>query len=144
MGGVVGQGDTKGAVRFHNFLFGSVQVLTCYCFFSAGPTAGPDGAGASALKLTLIYERKREAEGGDERGRGRGRGRVRGTRTWTREQVRLFCPYLCIILFLLFCFSISQVSSASSPPLPVQTGKGLPLNDFSWASPALVLLGSRL
>ena len=45
------------------FLFKYVQFLTCYCFFSAGPTAGPDGAGASALKLTLIYEGE-EKQGG--------------------------------------------------------------------------------
>ena len=83
-------------------------------------------------------EEKRE---GDGNGRVRGSGRVRGTRTRTREQVRFFCPYLCIILFLLFCFSISQVSSASSPPPPMQTGKGVPLNDFSWASPAPDVVG---
>ena len=41
-------------------------------------------------------------------------------------------------------FLISQVFSASSPPPPVQTGKDLPLNDFSWASPALMLFGLRL
>ena len=47
------------------------------------PTTGPDGAGARALKLTLIYERRREARGGGGGGRGRGRGSgiVRGTRT---------------------------------------------------------------
>ena len=48
----------------------------------------------------------------------------------------LFCPSLCIILFLLFCFSASQVSSAPYPPPPVQTGTGLPLNAFSWTRPA--------
>ena len=54
------------------------------------------------------------------------------------------CPYLCFILFLLFYFSASQiklVSSALSSPPPVQTGKGLPLNDFSWAPPALDVVG---
>ena len=92
MSGITEQDDIEGAVRFHDFLFKSAQILilTCYCFFSAGPTAGPDGAGAGALKLTLIYERRREAEGGDGRGRGRGGGRVRGTRTRTSKQVRFF------------------------------------------------------
>ena len=58
-----------------------------------------------------------------------------------KQTVRVFCPYLCIILFLLFCFSAFQVSSASSPPPPVQTGTGLPLNAFSWASPAPDIVG---
>ena len=78
-------------------------------------------------------EEKQERGG---RGRVRGSGRVRGMRTRTREQVHVFCPYLCIIPFLLFYLSDCQVSSDSSPPPPVQTGTGLPLNDFSWASPA--------
>ena len=67
-----------------------------------------------------------------------------GTRTLevgSSEQVCSFCPYVCIILFLLFHFSISQVSSASSPPSPVQTGEGLPLNVFSWASLAPDIVG---
>ena len=38
-------------------------------------------------------------------------------------------------------FSASPVSSASSPPPPVQTGKGLPLNDFSSESQAPGVVG---
>ena len=77
MGGITKQGDTKGAVCFHDSLFKSVQILSCYCFFLAGPTSGPDSAGARALKLTLTCERKREAgvgvegevrEGGNDNG----------------------------------------------------------------------------
>ena len=69
-GGYPGKGRWAGLrnkVRVMIF-FQTVQILilTCYCFFSAGPTAGPDGAGASALKLALIYERRREAKGGME------------------------------------------------------------------------------
>ena len=64
MGGTTEQGDAEGAVRFHDFLFNSVQILTCYCFFSAGPTSGPDSAGARALKLALTRERRREVGGG--------------------------------------------------------------------------------
>ena len=33
------------------------------------------------------------------------------------------------------------MSSTSSPPPPVQTGTGLPLNAFSWASPAPDIVG---
>ena len=66
MGGITEQGDTEGAVSFHDFPFKSVQTLTCYRFFSAGPTSGPDSAGARALKLTLTCERKREAGVGVE------------------------------------------------------------------------------
>ena len=33
------------------------------------------------------------------------------------------------------------MSSTSSPPPPVQTGTGLPLNAFSWASPAPNIVG---
>ena len=61
MGWISGKGDKKRPVCFHDFLFKSVQILTCYCFFSAGPTSGPDSVGARALKLTLTCERKREA-----------------------------------------------------------------------------------
>ena len=73
MGRIAEQGDTEGAVRFHDFLFksGQILILTCYCFFSAGPTTGPHGASASTLKLTLIYERRREAEGGGWKGKGK-------------------------------------------------------------------------
>ena len=132
-------------MRFHDFLFKSVQILTltCYCFFSAGPTTGPDGAGARALKLILIYIRGGEKQRGEMEGEGEEG--VNAEDEDTDEGTgALFCSYLCIIPFLLFCFSISQVSSASSPPPPVQAGKGLPLNDFSWASPSLMLLGPWL
>ena len=76
MGGIAEQGDTEGAVRFHDFLFKSVQILTCYGFFSASPSSGPDNVGAHALKSTLTCERKREAGVGvEEEGKVRERGR---------------------------------------------------------------------
>ena len=53
----------------------------------------------------------------------------------------LFVPLSLLHSFLLFYFSASQVSSASSPPPPVQTGTDLPLNAFSWASPAPDIVG---
>ena len=95
---IVEQGDTEGAVHFHDFLFKSVQILilTCSCFFSvsAGPTAGPDGAGARALKLTLTYERSREA------GRG-GRGGEEGDR-----RNRYAISVLIFTLFFFFCSTV--------------------------------------
>ena len=62
------------------------------------------------------------------------------------------CPYLCffslllyfsicVIIILLFSFSASQVFSASSLSPPVQTGTGLLLNAFSWASTAPDIVG---
>ena len=59
MGGITEQGDTEGTVRFHDFLFKSVQIL--------GPTSGSDSAGVRELKLTLTCERKREVGVGVER-----------------------------------------------------------------------------
>ena len=60
----------RGRGCFRDFLFKSAQVLTCYCFFSAGPTFGPDSVDARALKLGLTCEREKEAgvgmEGGGE------------------------------------------------------------------------------
>ena len=61
MAGISGKGDNGRPVHFHNFLFDSFQILTYYCFFSTGPTSGPDSASAGELKLTLTCERKREA-----------------------------------------------------------------------------------
>ena len=49
MSEITEQGDAEGAVCFRDFLFNSVQILTCYWFFSAGPTSGPDSAGDGAL-----------------------------------------------------------------------------------------------
>ena len=72
MSGITEQGDAEGEVCFHDFLFDSVQILTCYCFFSAGPTSGPDSAGVRALKLTLTHERRREA-GEGWKGKGYGK-----------------------------------------------------------------------
>ena len=72
MGRITEQGDTEGAVCFYDFCFKSVQILTCYGFFSAGPTSGPDNVGTHALKLTLTCERKREVGVGAE-----GEGKVR-------------------------------------------------------------------
>ena len=75
------------------------------------PTAGPDGVGARALKSTLMYERRREVGGGRGGGNDTGR-RIIGTGT-------PFLPFLS--------------SSASA--------KGLPLNGFSWSSPAPDIVG---
>ena len=81
MGKITEQGDTEGGVRFYDFLFKSVQIPTCYCFFIAGPTSGPDSVGARALKLTLTCERKRETGVGVEMEREAGeRG---GKRHWS-------------------------------------------------------------
>ena len=66
MGEILGKGDNKRSVRFHNFLFNSVQILIYYCFFSAGLTVGPDWPDAHALKLSLLCERRREAGEGWE------------------------------------------------------------------------------
>ena len=49
----LGQRDNERPVRFRNFLFNSVQILSYYCFFSAGPTVGPGRPDARALKLSL-------------------------------------------------------------------------------------------
>ena len=72
MSEITEQGDTKGVIRFHDFLLKFVQILTCHCFFSAGPSSGPDNAGVRTLKLAFTCERKREAEVGVE-----GEGEVR-------------------------------------------------------------------
>ena len=86
----------------------------------------------------------RSGRGGGS-GRGKGSGRVRGTRTLAISRIigtgTFFCSYVCINLFLLFYFSNFQVSSASSPPLPGQTRKGIPLNTFSWVSLAPNVVG---
>ena len=115
MSGITEQDDTKGTVRFHDFLFKSVQVLilTCYCFFSAGPTATPDGVGAHTLKLTLIYKRRRE-EGGEWKRKGKweskgggdtGR-RITGTGTLFLP-LSLLYPFSSVLFFnfsSFFCF----------------------------------------
>ena len=79
-------------------------------------------------------EKREEGVGG---GRGRGSGRVKGTVTLgvgSSKQVRyILLLFLCFILFLLFLIFF-QISFASSPPPPVQTGTSLPLNPFSLAS----------
>ena len=64
MSGVLGQGDTKGAEScFFSNLSNSNLLLVLF----SRPTVDPDGAGACALKFTLIYaERRREAGGGME------------------------------------------------------------------------------
>ena len=46
---------------FFSILFKSNLLLLLF----SCPTAGPDGAGACALKLALIYARRREAGGGE-------------------------------------------------------------------------------
>ena len=61
MGGILGKGDNERPVIFHNFLFNSVQILTCYCFFSA---IRPRRCGRPRIEIdTLIHERRREAGG---------------------------------------------------------------------------------
>ena len=49
--------------------------------------------------------------------------------------------FLCINIFLHISSSNSQMSSTSSSPPPVQTGTCLPLNAFSWSSPAPDIVG---
>ena len=141
MGGIAGQGDTKG-----RFVF-MIQICSnsnsnLLLLFSC-PTASPDGAGARKLQLTLIYERRREAGEGGGRKRGRGSGTARGAKTQDVGSSKKGTIFR-FKLFLLFYFSISQVSSACSPPPPGQTGKDFPLNVFARRPRHQILLGSQL
>ena len=105
MGGVTEQGDTQRAVCFHDFLFKSVQILTCYGFFSASPSSGPDNVGAHALKSTLTCERRREAEGGGNgKDYGRGSGRVRGARGYWAQTHRNRYAISALTFALIFFF----------------------------------------
>ena len=64
MGGITEQGDTEGLVCFRDFLFKSVQILTCYFFFSAGPTFGPDSACIRAFDINTYVRGKEKREWG--------------------------------------------------------------------------------
>ena len=57
-------------------------------------------------------------------------------RTKMYERIGCVGPLSLLQSFLLLYVSTSQVSSASSPSPPVQTGTSLPLNAFSWKSSA--------
>ena len=115
MGGIAGQGDTKG-----RFVF-MIQICSnsnsnLLLLFSC-PTASPDGAGARKLQLTLIYERRREAGEGGGRKRGRGSGTARGAKTQdvgSSKKVRyfalnfFFCSTFLFLKFLLLALLLHQ------------------------------------
>ena len=139
MRGILEQGDTWGAVCFH---FKSVQILTYYCIFSASPTIDPDSRGVHALKLTLTCERKRRGSvgvgvEGKEEVRQTSR-RIIGTDTMR------FLFFFCVNISLCVSFLHFHISSTSSPPPLVQTGKVIPRTPSARCPRHTILSGPRL